>query len=71
VTPRHDFTGFLLTEHLLACFLLAGKIIDSKKVWFKYTPKIHTKNGYTLKLVDTQKKILFGFRNFWTFPFSS
>jgi hypothetical protein len=35
VTPRHDFIDFLLTEHLLACFLLAGKIIDSKKVWFK------------------------------------
>jgi hypothetical protein len=32
VTPRHDFIDFLLTEHLLACFLLAEKIIDSKKV---------------------------------------
>jgi hypothetical protein len=30
----------------LTCFLLAGKIMDSKKVWFKYTPKIHTKNGW-------------------------
>jgi hypothetical protein len=38
-------------------------------VCFKYTPKIHTKNGwlkwlvkngYTPKLVDTPKKILFG-----------
>jgi hypothetical protein len=28
------FIDFLLTEHL-ACFLLAGKIIDSKKVWLK------------------------------------
>jgi hypothetical protein len=27
-------------EQLLACFVLAGKIIDSKKVWFKYTPKM-------------------------------
>jgi hypothetical protein len=44
--PRHDFIDFLLTEHLLACVLFAGKIIDSKKVWFKYTPKIHTKNGW-------------------------
>jgi hypothetical protein len=32
MTLRHDFIDFLLTEHLLACFLLAGKIIDSKKV---------------------------------------
>jgi hypothetical protein len=46
LTSRHDFIDFLFTEHLLTCFLLAGKIIDSKKVWFKYTPKIHTKNGW-------------------------
>jgi hypothetical protein len=45
VTIRHDFIDFLFTEHLLAFFLLAGKIIDSKKVWFKYKPKIHTENG--------------------------
>jgi hypothetical protein len=44
VTPRDDFIDFL--DHLLACFLLAEKIIDSKKVLFKYTPKIHTKNGW-------------------------
>jgi hypothetical protein len=36
VTPRHDFIDFLFTKHLIACFLLAGKIVDSKKVWFKY-----------------------------------
>jgi hypothetical protein len=40
VTSWHDFIDFLLTELLLACFLLAGKIRDSKKVWFKYTPKM-------------------------------
>jgi hypothetical protein len=34
MTLRHDFIDFLLQE-VLACFLLAGKIIDSKKVWFK------------------------------------
>jgi hypothetical protein len=52
-TPRHDFIDLLLTEHLLACFLLAGKIIDSKKVWFKYKPKIHTKNGWLKWLYTT------------------
>jgi hypothetical protein len=36
MTLKHDFIDFLLTEHPLACFLLAGKIID---------PKVHTKNG--------------------------
>ncbi len=51
MTAWHDFIDFLLTEHLLAYFLLAGKIIDSKKVWFKYTPKIHTKNGWLKWLV--------------------
>ncbi len=51
-------------------FSACWKIIDSKKVWFKYTPKIHTKNGYTLKLAntpkldDTPKKILFGIVKF-------
>jgi hypothetical protein len=51
VTPRHGVINFLLTELLLACFLLAGKIIDSKKVWFKYTPKIHTKIGTPKKSI--------------------
>jgi hypothetical protein len=45
MTLKQDFIDFLLTERLLAAFLLGEKIIDSKKVWFKYTPKIHTKNG--------------------------
>jgi hypothetical protein len=36
MTPRYDFIDFLLTEHLLAYFMLAGKLINSKKVWFKY-----------------------------------
>jgi hypothetical protein len=40
VTSWHDFIDFLLTEDLLACFLLAGKIIVSRKVYFKYTPKM-------------------------------
>jgi hypothetical protein len=38
---QNDFIDFLVsTEHLLACFLLVGKIIVSKKMWFKYTPKM-------------------------------
>jgi hypothetical protein len=44
VTSWHDFIDFLLTEHLLACFLLAGKIIDSKMCGSnnhqKFTPKM-------------------------------
>jgi hypothetical protein len=62
VTPRHDFIDFLLKEHLLSFFLLAEKIIDSKKVWFKYTPKIHTKNGW-LKWLSHQNW-LFHQKNF-------
>jgi hypothetical protein len=56
VTPGNNFTDFLLIEHLLACILLAGKIIDSKKVWFKiYTKKMVALNqGWAGKYGEEQ-----------------
>jgi hypothetical protein len=53
VTPRHDFVDSLLTEHPLACFLLAGKNNRLEKS----VVQIYTKNGW---VNGTPKKILSG-----------
>jgi hypothetical protein len=70
VTPRHDFIDFLLTEHLLACFLLAGKKYTRKKCGSNNHQKFTPKDGClkwlvrmvkSPKLVSSPKKIPFGY----------
>jgi hypothetical protein len=62
VTLRYDFIDFLFTEQ--ACFLLAGKIIDSKKVWSKNS---HQK--WLVKMVTHQNWLIHQKNSIWVLLF--
>jgi hypothetical protein len=57
MTPRHDFIDFLLTEHLLACFPFAGKIIQAKIDFLKWYLSVNSSEIYGKFKVFGPKKI--------------